>query len=364
MSGPGLRVDVTVMRPRFRVRAGFEVPAGGSIAVLGPNGSGKSTLLAAIAGFAPLHAGEVTEGGRLLERAGGPRTAPERRRITLLGQAPRLFPHLSIEQNIAFGPRAQGRSRLEARRIAGDWLERVALTARARSRPHELSGGQQQRVAIARAFAGEPRVLLLDEPFAALDAESAPVVRRMLMRELSRTGTTSVLVTHDLAEVQQWADRALVLDRGAVVEDAPTAVLAARPGHPFTAALAGFDVIQGVWTGAALATGELRLPGKADPAALPPGSAAFAIVAPHAVAVSADPSPGAIPMRLEAISSRAGIARLEFPSGLAAELPVDDASRLVDGDLPRPGAVLWIDPRSVRVVPGPVRGDAGEEVPW
>ncbi|HWV25768.1 MAG TPA: ATP-binding cassette domain-containing protein, partial [Aeromicrobium sp.] len=200
-----LRADVDVIRDGFHLRADVDVAAGGCLAVLGPNGAGKSTLLAAIAGLVRLREGVVTLGERTLERPGQVRLRPDQRRITLLDQKPRLFPHLTAAQNIAFGPRSRGRDRGSARRIALDWLERVELPDRADARPHELSGGQQQRVALARALAAEPEALLLDEPFAALDTESAVAIRSLLAVELARTATTSVLVTHDVADAWQWA---------------------------------------------------------------------------------------------------------------------------------------------------------------
>lgn len=348
------RIDAVlrVARPHLVVGAEFTVPAGGCLALLGPNGAGKSTVLAALAGLTPLEDGEIRVGERVLESTGvgrprPRRLRPEQRRVALLDQKPRLFPHLSALRNIAFGPRSQGRSRSEALAVAADWLECIGLEHRSAARPHELSGGQQQRVALARAFAARPDVLLLDEPFAALDAESAPSVRRMLVDELRRTQMTSVLVTHDLADAWQLADDCLVLESGRVIEHAPPAELASRPRHPFTAALAGFSVVRGRWCGGALVVGSQRLsgtPGGGLGAEPGEGQAAIGILDPTALRVSADP--GQFAVVLSAVSTRAGAVRLEDASGLAAELSFTDARRLAGGRLPAPGDRLWFTPTS------------------
>lgn len=347
------RIDAVlrVVRPHFVVSAEFAVPSGGCFAILGPNGAGKSTVLAALAGLTPLDDGVIRVGERVLESAGAERPRlkrlrPEQRRVALLDQKPRLFPHLSALRNVAFGPRSQGRSRSEALAVAAEWLERIGLEHRGTARPHELSGGQQQRVALARAFAARPDVLLLDEPFAALDAESAPSVRRMLVDELRRTEMTSVLVTHDLADAWQLADDCLVLERGRVIEHTSPAELASRPRHPFTAALAGFSVVRGRWSGGALVVGSERLGGTPG-GGLGEGQAAIGILDPAALRVSADP--GQFPVVLSTVSTRAGVVRLEDASGLAAELSFTDARRLAGGRLPAPGDRLWFTPTPERM---------------
>ncbi|MFB7252250.1 sulfate/molybdate ABC transporter ATP-binding protein [Microbacterium sp. NPDC056234] len=343
-----LSADVTVDRPEFRTTASIDVAAGGRLAVLGPNGSGKSTLLGAIAGLVPLSHGSTVLDDRLLERAGQVRMRPAERRIGLLDQKPRLFPHLSVWQNIAFGPLAGGAGRTAARAVARTWLERLELADRADAAPHELSGGQQQRVAIARAFAAEPRLLLLDEPFAALDAESAPSVRRLLSEELARTRTAAVLVTHDLADAWQLADDCLVLHDGRVVERGSPAELASAPRHPFTARLAGFAVVEGCWTGTALDIGDgILLPGRTDgdPAT---GAAAFAVIAPQEVRLLTpdDLSRAGVTAQLASVSSQAGSLRLEHRSGLAAVVPV---SAFHGRPLPRVGDIERFELAAVTV---------------
>ena len=344
-----LSADIAVDRGGFTASASIELDAGGRLALLGPNGSGKSTLLSALAGLIPVARGEVVLDGRILEQAGRMHRRPEERRIGLLDQKPRLFPHLSVVQNIAFGPRSRGVDRATARDTARNWLDRLALSDRADAMPHELSGGQQQRIAIARAFAADPALLLLDEPFAALDAESAPLVRRLLSDELTRTGTAAVLVTHDLADAWQLAGHCLVLRDGRVVEEGSPADLAARPRHPFTARLAGFAVVEGCWTGSTLDIGDGILLSGHPEGELYPGDAAFAVIAPQAVRVlsSGTTDAGAIIAPLAAVSARAGMLRLEHRSGLAAMTQV---STVDARPLPRVGdaARFVVDAVTVR----------------
>ncbi|MGB3301924.1 sulfate/molybdate ABC transporter ATP-binding protein [Gordonia sp. (in: high G+C Gram-positive bacteria)] len=339
MTGRALTARIEVERADFTVSAEVSVAAGDCLAILGPNGAGKTTILGALAGLVPLTAGQIRLGDRDLD--GSVHVAPEHRRITLLEQKPRLFPHLSVVENLAFGPRSQGRSRREAREIADSWLDRIGLPDAGGRKPKQLSGGQQQRVAVARALAAEPEVLLLDEPFAALDAESAPMIRRMLADELARTGTTSVLVTHELSDAWQWASSCLVLNDGRVVEEGTPAELAACPRTQFTAALAGYSVIRGRWQQGegrrgALVVADGQVPGSAD-GVIDDGAEAFGIAVPHEVTASR--SSGAVQSRVRSVSVHAGRLRIEAENGLVAE----SDERVTVGER------LWFTPRKMRV---------------
>lgn len=245
--GVNLSLAVTLGRNDFELQAIFDVPAGESVAILGPNGAGKSTLLALVAGLLTPDSGTVEVGGRLLSRA-TPflLTAPEKRRVGLMGQDPLLFPHLSALENIAFGPRSRGWSRVRARAGAREWLERMELAPLESRRPYELSGGQRQRVALARALAAEPEILLLDEPLGALDARTAPDIRQVLRTHLRDSGTTSLLVTHDVLDAAVLADRVLVLEGGRIVDDGPTGAVLTAPRSAFGATLAGLNVVDGI----------------------------------------------------------------------------------------------------------------------
>jgi len=245
--GVDLCVAVTLARNDFELQATFDVPAGESVAILGPNGAGKSTLLALVAGLLTPDSGTVEVGGRLLSRA-TPflLTAPEKRRVGLMGQDPLLFPHLSALENIAFGPRSRGWSRVRATAGAREWLERMELAPLESRRPSKLSGGQRQRVALARALAAEPEILLLDEPLGALDARTAPDIRQVLRTHLRDSGTTSLLVTHDVLDAAVLADRVLVLEGGRIVDDGPTGAVLTAPRSAFGATLAGLNVVDGI----------------------------------------------------------------------------------------------------------------------
>ena len=190
----------------------LEIPTGGVTALLGPSGCGKTTLLRALAGFDRVDAGTVEVGGQLVD---GPGTfvPPRRRRIGYVPQEGALFPHLSVAGNIGFGvPRRQR----AARTI--EMLALIGLSDMGHRRAGELSGGQQQRVALARALAVEPSLVLLDEPFSALDAGLRAQVRTDILSLLRTTGTTALLVTHDQEEALSVADQVAVLDGGRIAQ--------------------------------------------------------------------------------------------------------------------------------------------------
>jgi len=242
----GLQAHVTVRRDGFQLDAELGVEAGEVLAVLGPNGSGKTTLLRAIAGLAPIDAGRIALDGTVLD---DPATdvfvPPERRPVGIVFQDYLLFEHLSALDNVAFGLRAAGVDRAAARRRAAEWLARVGLTERGRARPAALSGGEAQRVALARALAIDPRVLLLDEPLAALDVGTRRQVRRDLRRHLEGFEGVRILVTHDPVDAYALADRVAILDRGRVAQIGTIAEITAHPRSRYVAELVGTNLITG-----------------------------------------------------------------------------------------------------------------------
>jgi len=269
------------------VEAALHVAAGETLAVLGPNGSGKSTLLSVVAGLVRPDRGRVVLDGRELTVAGRDRSVhvpPHDRRTALLGQDPLLFPHLSALDNVAFGARSSGLGRREARSVAQAWLDRLGVGELAGRRPGRVSGGQAQRVAVARALAAEPRVLLLDEPMAALDVDVAPAMRQTLRAVLA--DRTCVLVTHDVLDALLLADRVVVLEGGRVVEEGATTEVLSRPRSAFAARLAGLNLVPGTWTGdAARSDADVLVQGLAADPAPAAGDRVVASFRPHAVAV-------------------------------------------------------------------------------
>ncbi len=228
------------------VDVALDVGAGEVLAVLGPNGAGKSTALHVIAGLVRPDTGVVRVGGRTLtDTAAGVQVATHDRRVGLLMQDPLLFPHLSVQANVAFPLRSRGIARPDAARQALHWLGEVGAADLADRRPGELSGGQAQRVAIARALAAEPDVLLLDEPLAGLDVAVAASVRSLLQQVVSAAGRATVLITHDLLDVLALADRVLVLEAGQVAEAGPVAEVLAAPRSRFGARFAGVNLVRG-----------------------------------------------------------------------------------------------------------------------
>jgi iron(III) transport system ATP-binding protein len=218
----------------------LDIEGGALTAVLGPSGCGKTTLLRIIAGFVHPDAGTVTFDG---ERMSGPgvHVAPQRRRVGYVAQEGALFPHLDVAANIAFGlPR---RGRRASPRVA-EMLDLIGLPAAMAGRfPHELSGGQQQRVAVARALAPEPSIVLLDEPFASLDAGLREGTGRAVAEVLRASGATAVLVTHDQSEALSLATNVAVMREGRIVQaDTPQTVYHA-PADAAVAAFVGGSVL-------------------------------------------------------------------------------------------------------------------------
>jgi molybdate transport system ATP-binding protein len=259
-----------------------------TVAVMGANGAGKSTLLNVIAGLLHPDSGTAELDGRTLfdlTAGRGPWTAPHRRGTALLAQEPLLFPHLSVLENVAFGPRSAGASKQAARESALRWLAEVEATELQSRRPAELSGGQAQRVAVARALAADPGLLLLDEPMAALDIHAAPLLRRLLKRVLHNR--RAIIITHDVLDALMLADRVVVLENGRISEEGPTRKVLRRPRSRFAAGLAGLNFVAGHITEHGLRAGALNLYGQHHdvPGPLPTGQPGVAVFPPSAVSI-------------------------------------------------------------------------------
>lgn len=227
-----LDADVEVDRRDFTVRMALRAGDGERLALFGPSGAGKTTVLEAIAGLVPVRRGRIELAGRVLTSPGAA-VPPWRRRVGLLRQDPGLFPHLSVRANLTYARSARGDelpSLAEALGIAG------LLDAM----PAKLSGGQQHRVALGRLLLAHCDALLLDEPFASLDAALRRTLTSLVRSLSSQRSVPSVLVTHDLADAQAFADRLAVLDRGSILQEGPPDEVVLRPASRRVASLVGY----------------------------------------------------------------------------------------------------------------------------
>jgi sulfate transport system ATP-binding protein len=287
-----MRIDAHTVSKRFGdftalERVTLQVPEGSLSALLGPSGSGKSTLLRIIAGL------ETPDSGRvLIDGNDVTNTRPQDRGIGFVFQHYAAFAHMTVRQNVAFGLSIRKRPRDEIRARVDELLALVGLTTWAEQRPHQLSGGQRQRMALARALAVDPRVLLLDEPFGALDANVRADLRRWLRRLHDEQGVTTVLVTHDQEEAMEVADTIAVMNEGQIEQVGSPQEVYDQPATDFVMSFIGPTS---------------KIDGK--------------LVRPHDVTVSLIPTDGA----LEAMVSR--VVHLGFEVRIELELPDGSSAR-------------------------------------
>ena len=240
--GAAVHVAGTVSERGWNVDAALR--PGLVTAVVGHNGAGKSTLAQVIAGTLRVDGGAVSIGERVVDDAAT--FVPARRRgVAMVSQAPRIFTHMSVVANVAFPLRVRGVGRAEARAAALDQLRAVGIADLAHRRASDLSGGQAARVAIARALVFRPEVLILDEPTAAFDVEATAQVSAVLRERLMGAGITTLLVSHDIAEVLALASHMIVMGDGSVVEEGSPARVLASPSSVFAARLAGLNIVTG-----------------------------------------------------------------------------------------------------------------------
>ncbi|MFD8881548.1 ABC transporter permease [Streptomyces erythrochromogenes] len=327
-------------------RLTLEAEPGTTIAVVGENGAGKTTLLRALLGLTPRAHADLRLGD-----ADVTALPPHKRQVAWVPQEGALFPHLNALANTAYGLRARGVPRADARREARAWLERLGVGHLAHRKPSQLSGGQAQRVALARALAARPRLLLLDEPLAALDQTTRAHVRHTLRTHLAGFGGVCLIVTHDPVEAVSLADRVLVLADGRALQDAPPAEVSRHPRSPWVARMLGRNAWPGIASadGLALAAGGRLVVAEA----LPEGAEALAIIAPEAVSVHRD-RPGGSPRNvwpgtvreITAVGSRLRvlIASPEAPD-LVAEITPDAAAELGLAD----GSAVWTSVKATEV---------------
>jgi molybdate transport system ATP-binding protein len=343
-----LEAHLLVRRGQFTVDIELSVPDGEVLGMLGPNGAGKTTALRALAGLEPLTGGHITLDGVDVTAA-----PPEDRDVGVVFQDYLLFPHLTALDNVAYGLRTRGMHKARARADAADWLDQVGLTDHAGHRPRQLSGGQAQRVALARALAPRPRLLLLDEPLAALDAGTRLVLRTDLRRHLVSYGGPAVVVTHDAVEAMVLTDSLVVLEGGRVAQSGTPAEIARYPRTDYVARLLGLNFYRGAARGDRV---DLTGGGELVPAEHVTGEVHVA-VRPSAVALHRDRPEHSSPRNVwsgriagvEAVGDRVRVA-VTGPPDVLADVTTD---AVADLELAT-GAEIWVSVKATELTVYPV----------
>lgn len=344
-----MSAELDLRRGDLHLVASLDVDDGEVLALLGPNGAGKTTALRALAGLIALDKGQISVDGDVLDRPSEDRfVPPDRRRVSMVFQDYLLFPHLDVLDNVAFGLRTSRLPKSDARSQAETWLERFGVADKGSARPSQLSGGQAQRVALARALAPSPRLLLLDEPLAALDAATRASVRRELRRHLNDFAGATVLVTHDPLDALTLASRVAILDGGKVIQVGPISELTARPRSRYVADLVGLNLLHGRAHGTTvtLAPNHIELT-TADRAE----GEVFVLIHPHAVALHTT-HPGGSPRNqwrcrvedLDLMGDRVRV-RVEDPIALVAEVTASAVSELSLEE----GQPIWVTVKATEV---------------
>ena len=319
----------------------FEAAEGKITALLGPSGSGKSTVLRMIAGLERADSGHIYLDGKEQTR-----TSVQDRRVGMVFQHYALFRHMNVRQNISFGLSVRKESKRDQQRRVDELLELVQLAPYGNRYPEQLSGGQRQRVALARALAPRPKVLLLDEPFGALDARVRQDLRKWLDELHRELGVTSILVTHDQEEALELAHSVVVMHEGDVQQVGTPETVYNQPATPFVAGFVGSaNVINGLVIGGHVQFGEQMLDGAGH---LSDGSAATAYVRPHDVKLTLRPNGGSNTqgtVRRVADLGWASKVSLELRDGqrLVAHSPNDQIQGIGDG------SVVYVDLRDAKV---------------
>jgi len=325
----------------------FTAEDGKITALLGPSGSGKSTALRMIAGLERPTAGRITIAGEDQTR-----TSVQERRVGFVFQHYALFRHMTVHQNVEFGLRVRKEAPDARRARVLELLDLVHMTPFADRYPGQLSGGQRQRVALARALAPQPKVLLLDEPFGALDAKVRHDLRRWLDELHREIGVTSLLVTHDQEEALELANTIVVMHEGRVEQVGSPADVYDRPATPFVAGFVGSaNVLHGSVVDGHIHLGSFRLPGAAH---LEEGAPATAFVRPHDVRVAGEE--GDVEAVIERLASLGWLTRitLRLDSGqtLVAHVPNEELRGASEGDR------IGVDLRNAKAFLAPEHEDA------
>jgi sulfate transport system ATP-binding protein len=346
----------------------FTAPAGSITALLGPSGSGKSTVLRSIAGLETPSEGRIFVGDEELTDK-----SVQQRKVGFVFQHYALFRHMTVEDNVAFGLAVRKESKALQKERVAELLDLVQLTPFSKRYPDQLSGGQRQRVALARALAPQPKVLLLDEPFGALDARVRQDLRAWLDDLHRELGVTSLLVTHDQEEALELANQIVVMHEGKVEQVGSPSEIYEEPATAFVAGFVGSaNVLHGEVVDGHVHLGVFRVPG-ADH--LEEGSAASAYVRPHDVRIgTADESApaGSVFATIERVSSLGWMARLtlKLPDGhiLVAHVPQDELNGAGEGaqvsvDLRNPKAFTREGAEAAKSDEVPEQDEARSQIP-
>jgi sulfate transport system ATP-binding protein len=330
----------------------LDIPEGELVALLGPSGCGKTTLLRILAGLEAADAGDVRHGGEDVSSR-----PPRERNVGLVFQHYALFRHMTVAENVGFALRVRRRPRAEIAARVEELLGLVQLGGLRDRHPHQLSGGQRQRVALARALAASPRILLLDEPFGALDARVRQELRRWLRRLHDELHVTSVFVTHDQEEAFEVSDRIVVMNAGRIEQVGTPAQVFEEPASPFVMRFLGaVNVLPGRLDGerAWVQGVELAAPGCSG------RSHAHVFVRPHDLEVHRAAVPGSFAARVERVVPLGAATRVELTAaghGRAVEVELDP--RRSEALALAPGDAVHLAPRRVRVFPAAAAEEDG-----
>ena len=322
-----------------------EIPGGELVALLGPSGSGKTTLLRILAGLESPDSGEVRHDGNDLVRQ-----SARDRNVGLVFQHYALFRHLTVAENIAFALRVRHRPRAEIDARVGELLHLIQLDGLGHRLPSQLSGGQRQRVALARARAAAPRILLLDEPFGALDAQVRQELRRWLRRLHDEIHVTTVFVTHDQEEAFEVADRVVVMNHGKVEQVGHPQHVFEHPASDFVIRFLGqVNVLPARVAGGRAHFGEVALD-----AAAPAGAAdqpARVYIRPHEVELTRVPRPVDVAATVVRLAPLGSVVRVEVAvDGVEGPVHAELDGRRADALGLRPGDAIWLSLRRARVI--------------
>ena len=332
----------------------LDIPTGELVALLGPSGCGKTTLLRIIAGMETADSGQV-----LFSGAEATHLHARERKVGFVFQHYALFRHMTVFENVAFGlrvkPRKERPPEAEIRRRVMDLLKLVQLDWLAERYPSQLSGGQRQRIALARALAVEPEVLLLDEPFGALDTKVRKELRRWLRRLHDEMHISSVFVTHDQEEALEVADRVVVMNRGKIEQIGTPDEVYSNPATPFVYQFLGnVNVFHSRVHGAWAEIGRAGAEGGAVPEGSPAHGDAMAFVRPHDIDIERSPVAGGLESSVQDVHAIGPVVRVELAHGselIEVELTRERATELALAK----GQQVWLRPRQVKVFAAPTQ---------